>query len=224
MPPTRCRSLRCARSLASPAPHTAVFASTALALAIVFAAPVRAEVADNVLAFAAAPLHDDDLAGLRGGFRIGAYEFNLGAVVKTVIADAAGRFLEIQSQYAIPEIGALTHLGTTVTPSAGGQPAAGASGTPAPSPAPSAAPAPAPVSAPLPVSVPAGTGFSLPGTTILHHGPFVTFIENTAVGRVITHQTDLNLAVDGLTQQALRLDAARLAGITGRGQVLSVGR
>lgn len=224
VPPRLCRNARAVTTR-----RAVLLASSALALTLMGAMPASTARADDAFAVDLVPMDDADLSTLRGGFRIGNYDFNLGAVVKTVIADAAGRLLEIQSQYAVPDIGVLTHLGTTITPSDTSRPTTAS--FPAPSPASgaplrdaAAVPLPAAGSAPLPVNAPAGIGVSLPGTTILSHGLFNTFIQNTATDRVISHQTDLNMTISGLAQQALRVDAARLAGMTGRGQMLSVGR
>lgn len=229
MPPSPSVPSRlCRNAPAVTARRALLLASGALALTLMGAMPANTARADDALAVGLAPMDDADLSTLRGGFRIGNYDFNLGAVVKTVIADAAGRMLEIRSQYAVPDIGVLTHLGTTITPSDAGRPATASSLAPSPAsgaPSPAAAvPLPAAGAGPVPVNVPAGIGVSLPGTTILSHGLFNTFIQNTATDRVISHQTDLNMTISGLAQQALRVDAARLAGMSGRGQMLSVGR
>lgn len=222
--------------------------ATALAMVLAALAPAHTALADvdgDIELAALEPLGGSELADLRGGFRVGGYEFALGAVVKTVVAGAAGQLFELVSTFSVPEIGALTHLGTTITPgaatsgSSGGTgsqtaPATPTAGTPAPTPAttpaatPAPAAAPAPLAAPpasaLPTSVPTSTAISLPGTTIISQGLFNTFIENTALDRVITQQTDLNLQISGLAQQALRLDAAKLGRIAGDAQVLFAGR
>lgn len=222
--------------------------ATALAMVLAALAPAHTALADvdgDIELAALEPLEGSELADLRGGFRVGGYEFALGAVVKTVVAGAAGQLFELVSTFSVPEIGALTHLGTTITPGAatsgtsggtGSQtapatptastPAASTptAGTPAPTPAAAPAPLAAPPASALPTSVPTGTAISLPGTTIISQGLFNTFIENTALDRVITQQTDLNLQISGLAQQALRLDAAKLGRIAGDAQVLFAGR
>ena len=215
--------------------------ATALAMILAALAPAHTALADvdgDIELAALEPLEGSELADLRGGFRVGGYEFALGAVVKTVVAGAAGQLFELVSTFSVPEIGARTHLGTTITSGGTGSQTAPATptastpaaGTPAPTPAAAPAPAatPAPLAAPpasaLPTSVPTGTAISLPGTTIISQGLFNTFIENTALDRVITQQTDLNLQISGLAQQALRLDAAKLGRIAGDAQVLFAGR
>ena len=193
----------------------------AATLALMIAAPAHADLADDSPVAGLLPIADSDLATLCGGFRIGSYEFTLGAVVKTMVSDAAGRLLEVSSALSVPEIGTLTALGTTITPVS---PGTSTPTTGTPQLAQTSQLIPSTIAAPVPSSVlPLDTTIALPGTTIISQGLFNTFVENTATDRVITHQTDLNLMISGLAQQAMHVNAAKLARIAGDAQVMFLG-
>lgn len=155
------------------------------------ALPAAAGGADP-LALGATPLAGEELAELRGGFRIGGFDLAVGVVSRSVLAQSngAGERLEVVSRYSVPGVGRLSHDGTSVQalPAAGG----------------GAAPSPGIVI----TALSGGASVDLGGTTRLTQQLLNTFVENSDLNRTITRQLDVNLAVGGL---ARRLGAARAA-------------
>ncbi len=146
----------------------------------------------------AAPLSDEALADLRGGFSIGGFDLSVGIVSRSVLGqgEGVGERLEVVSRYSIPGVGRLAYDGTTVQtlpalgdsddPRVGTQPAAGI----------------------VISSLATGATVDVNGTTRLTHRLLDAFVENTDVNRAITRQLDINLEVGGL---ARKLGAARAA-------------
>lgn len=158
------------------------------------AAPPAARAGDQA-AFAAAPLADDELAGLSGGFSIGGFDLAVGIVSRSVLgqADGAGERLQVVSRYSVPGVGRLAHDGTTVAalPASGNGTATGV-----------------PAGTAILIST-LGTGAAVDfGATRLTHRLLDAFVENSDVNRAITRQLDINLKVGGL---ARRIDTARAA-------------
>ncbi len=160
------------------------------------ASPAMAGAADPLALVA--PLTDEALADLRGGFSIGGFDLSVGIVSRSVLGqgEGVGERLEVVSRYSIPGVGRLAYDGTTVQtlpalgdsddPRVGTQPGAGI----------------------VISSLATGATVDVNGTTRLTHRLLDAFVENTDVNRAITRQLDINLEVGGL---ARRLGAARAA-------------
>jgi len=146
----------------------------------------------------AAPLADEDLAELRGGFSVGGFDLSVGIVARSVLGqgDGVGERLEVVSRFSVPGVGRIAHDGTSVQtlPALGGgdDPLAGV----------------LPGSAVVISSLGTGAMIDVNGTTRLTHRLLDAFVENSDVNRAITRQLDINLEVGGL---ARRLGAARAA-------------
>jgi hypothetical protein len=168
------------------------------------ATPAHAAVAVAPFGLAATPLTDGELAALRGGFRLGAFDLSVGIVARSVIDQALGGLgerLEVVSRFTVPAAGRIAHAGTTVQALA--DETAGGASTATTVPAALAA-------AGVAVSTTgATTTIDIGGTTRLAQHVLNTFVENADVNRVIANQLDINLKVGGVARQLSALRAVR---------------
>lgn len=186
-----CNAATAARRLAAALVALPLLAGPALAFP-------AARDATGTLPFAAAPLPDEELAGLRGGFSIGGFGLSVGIVSRSVLGqtDGVGERLEVVSRYSVPDVGRLSYDGTTVRSlPVGGDDGPAAPGQPGPG--------------ILVSTFGAGATVDLGGTTRLTHRLLDTFVENSDVNRALARQLDINLGVRGLPQRLQAATAAR---------------